>query len=54
LNVAGSDAVYRNRRDTRSIILSISYKISKNAKDNKRFRDRNGARDEQNRVSTGQ
>jgi len=51
LNVAGSDASYRNRRDSRTVMLSFSYKISRNAKDNKRLRDRNGARDEQNRVS---
>jgi hypothetical protein len=50
VNVAGSDASYRNRRDTRTVMLSFSYKISKNAKENKRLRDRNGARDEQNRV----
>jgi outer membrane receptor protein involved in Fe transport len=51
LNVPGSDASYRNRRDSRTLMLSFSYKISRNAKDNKRLRDRNGARDEQNRVS---
>jgi hypothetical protein len=52
VNVAGSDAVYQNRKDSRSVMLSFSYKISRNAKDNKRLRDRNGARDEQNRVLT--
>jgi len=52
LNVAGSDATYEKRGDSRSVMLSFSYKISRNAKDNKRFRDRNGARDEQNRVQS--
>jgi len=52
INVAGSDAIYKNRKDSRTVMLSFSYKISKNAKDNKRLRDRNGARDEQNRVLT--
>lgn len=52
VNVAGSDAEYQNRKDSRSVILSFSYKISRNAKENKRLRDRNGARDEQNRVLT--
>jgi hypothetical protein len=51
LNVAGSDGSYLNRRDTRTVMLSFSYRISRNAKDNKRLRDRNGAWDEQNRVS---
>ncbi|WP_285055244.1 outer membrane beta-barrel protein [Pedobacter ginsengisoli] len=50
LNVTGSDGSYRNRKDSRSVMLSFSYRISRNAKDNKRLRDRNGARDEQNRV----
>jgi hypothetical protein len=51
LNVAGSDASYEKRGDSRSVMLSFSYKISRNAKDNKGLRDRNGARDEQNRVN---
>lgn len=51
LNVAGPDASYRNRRGSRTVMLSFSYRISRNAKDNKRLRDRNGARDEQYRVS---
>ncbi|HKG05081.1 MAG TPA: outer membrane beta-barrel protein [Pedobacter sp.] len=50
VNIAGSDASYENRKDSRSVMLSFSYNMSKNAKDNKRLRDRNGARDEQNRV----
>jgi hypothetical protein len=50
LNVAGSDASYEKRGDSRSVMLSFSYKISRNAKENKGLRDRNGARDEQNRV----
>ncbi|MES2457364.1 MAG: outer membrane beta-barrel protein [Bacteroidota bacterium] len=52
LNVAGSDATYKNRKDSRSVVFSFSYKFSKNAKDNKGLRDRNGARDEQNRVQS--
>jgi hypothetical protein len=52
INVAGSDASYKNRGDSRTVILSFIYKISKNAKENKRLRDRNGAMDEQNRVLT--
>nr|WP_294876931.1 outer membrane beta-barrel family protein [uncultured Pedobacter sp.] len=49
-NVVGSSAAFRNRQDTRTVILSFSYRISKNAKNNKRLRDRNGAWDEQNRI----
>jgi hypothetical protein len=49
-NVVGSSATFRNRQDTRTVILSFSYRISKNAKNNKRLRDRNGAWDEQNRI----
>ena len=49
-NVAGSSAIFRNRQDTRTVILSFSYRISKNAKNNKRLRDRNGAWDEQDRI----
>jgi len=49
-NVAGSSAIFRNRQDTRTVIFSFSYRISKNAKNNKRLRDRNGAWDEQNRI----
>ncbi|TDQ11841.1 outer membrane beta-barrel family protein [Pedobacter metabolipauper] len=52
VNVAGSDASYENRKDSRSVMLSFSYRISRNAKENKRLRDRNGARDEQDRVLT--
>jgi hypothetical protein len=52
LNVAGSDAVFENRRDTRTVMISFSYRISRNAKDNKHQRDRNGAREEQNRVQS--
>ena len=52
LNVAGSDATYGNRKDSRSFMISFSYKLSKNAKEVKRLRDRNGAREEQNRVQT--
>ncbi|TDO19974.1 outer membrane beta-barrel protein [Pedobacter duraquae] len=52
INVAGSDGIYRNRKDSRTVMLSLSYKMSRNAKDTKRPRDRNGARDEQNRVQT--
>lgn len=49
-NVAGSSAIFRNRQDTRTVIFSFSYRISKNAKNNKRLRDRNGAWDEQDRI----
>ncbi|WP_449437421.1 outer membrane beta-barrel family protein [Pedobacter steynii] len=49
-NVAGSSAIFKNRQDTRTIILSFNYRISKNAKNNKRLRDRNGAWEEQNRI----
>lgn len=52
LNVPGSDATFRSRRDTRSVMLSFSYRFSKNAKENKNLRDRNGARDEQQRVQS--
>ncbi len=52
LNVEGSDANYKSRRDSRTIMVSFSYKLSKNAKNVKRLRDRNGARDEQNRVES--
>lgn len=50
LNVPGSDATYENRRDSRTIMLSFSFKLSRNAKESKNLRDRNGARDEQNRA----
>lgn len=52
VNVSGSDATYTNRKDSRAVIISFTYKIAKNAKDNKRLRDRSGARDEQSRVTT--
>ncbi|RZM00417.1 MAG: hypothetical protein EOO88_58720 [Pedobacter sp.] len=52
LNVPGSDASYKSRKDSRSVMLSFSYRFSKNAKENKNLRDRNGARDEQNRVQS--
>lgn len=51
-NISGSNSSYQNRRDTRTTMLMFSYKISRNAKQNKNLRDRNGARDEQNRVFT--
>lgn len=52
LNVNGSQASYRNRKDSRTIMVSFSYRFSKNAKDNKSLRDRNGLDDEKRRVST--
>jgi ferric enterobactin receptor len=50
LNLPGSDASYQNRKDSRTVILSFSFRFSRNANDNKRLRDRNGSKDEQNRV----
>jgi hypothetical protein len=52
VNVRNSSASYRSSKDSRSVTLSISYRISRNAKENKRLRDRSGVRDEQNRVNT--
>ncbi|MES2827171.1 MAG: outer membrane beta-barrel protein [Bacteroidota bacterium] len=52
LNVAGSDATYKSRKDSRSIMFSFSYRFSKNSQGNKNLRDRNGVRDEQSRVTT--
>jgi hypothetical protein len=50
VNVKNSAASYRRSKDSRSVMLSLSYRISRNAKANKRLRDRNGVRDEQKRV----
>jgi hypothetical protein len=52
VNVKNSSANYRSSKDSRSVMLSISYRLSRNAKDNKRLRDRNGVRDEQSRVNS--
>jgi hypothetical protein len=50
VNVRNSTSNYRRSKDSRSVMLSLSYRMSRNAKSNKRLRDRNGVRDEQKRV----
>lgn len=50
VNVKNSASNYRRSKDSRSVMLSLSYRMSRNAKSNKRLRDRNGVRDEQKRV----
>lgn len=51
VNVKNSAATYRRSKDSRSVTLSLSYRISHNARENKRLRDRSGVREEQGRVN---
>jgi hypothetical protein len=50
VNVAQTDAAYRNISDSRVLMLSFSYRVAKNASESKKPRERNGAWDEQSRV----
>jgi outer membrane receptor protein involved in Fe transport len=50
VNVSQSDASYVTRGDSRAFMLAFNYRFAKNNNQNKKPRERNGARDEQGRV----
>jgi hypothetical protein len=48
-----TEATFRNRRDSRQVSLTFTYRFGKPIKGNSGRRHNSGASDEENRVKTG-